>query len=133
MTPPSTLPSDPDRPSLRPGRFEPRFAGVFAWWTRRMVRKDFFAVRLATQHADLLPGQLHPVTGAQLAAAAGVDLAVDLRLAVGDQLLGVAAAGRQPGGLEQRVERDVVAAQDEVGGGQERVSKGKGGPQAAFA
>lgn len=47
-TPPTGL------PSVLPGHFDPRFARVFAWWVQRMLRHDFYAVRLATEHAGLL-------------------------------------------------------------------------------
>ena len=46
---------------LSPGRFDVRFARVFAWWTRRMIRKDFHAVRLARGGRDVLEGlAAHP-------------------------------------------------------------------------
>ena len=50
----------------------------------------------------------------QLAAAAQLHLPVDLHPTARDHLLGFTAAGGQPGGLEQGVERDVLATQLEV-------------------
>ncbi|MCA9286741.1 MAG: lysophospholipid acyltransferase family protein [Phycisphaerales bacterium] len=44
---------------LLPGRYDPRFARVFGWYTRRLLRKRFFAVRLAREDAAMLRGLAH--------------------------------------------------------------------------
>lgn len=41
-------------PVLLPGQYSARFGRVFAYWVRRMMRRDFFAVRLASDNASLL-------------------------------------------------------------------------------
>ena len=56
----------------------------------------------------------HDLARADLAGLAQLVAAVDLHLALGDHHLGAAAARREAGGLQQRVERDVLAAQLEI-------------------
>lgn len=51
---PADSPGETSPPTLIPGRYNPRFTRVFAWWVRKMMRKDFFAVRLARENAGLL-------------------------------------------------------------------------------
>lgn len=50
---PHTVPT-PEPPILFPGCYDPRFTRTFAWWVRKMMRKDFFAVRIARENAGLL-------------------------------------------------------------------------------
>ena len=72
------------------------------------------AVRVADQEVYARALHRHHLPGAQLGATPPFLLPVDLHLAGSDELLGRAAARRQAGGLEQRVQRDVLAAQGEV-------------------
>src|ERR1700748_802657 len=85
-------------------------------WRARIARRQVRAPGRAglsdrCAHLDAAFAHRDLVAGAHLASASQVDLAVDAHAALLDQRLGVATAAGQAGGLQQRVQRDVLAAQ----------------------
>src|SRR5580765_86279 len=68
----------------------------------------------ARDHVDAGAGQAHDLPATDLRGLARFVAAVDLDVAVGHHQLGHPAARRKARGLQQRIERDVLAAQLEA-------------------